>query len=105
MSQYAYMIALLRWIETGKLVSIEEAQNTLGCTYFFVESSLVVGKDAQKSEVKGIPVQLELEDYLLGICNLPNELARFSVNCVTAGNYVLPIKISKFVADVYAGFR
>jgi len=27
------------------------------------------------------------------------------VNSVTAGNYEMPIKISKFVNDLYSGFR
>jgi len=48
---------------------------------------------------------LDMEDYLLGVCNIPRELARLCVNCVTAGNYELATSIYKFVLDLFAGFR
>lgn len=77
-------------------------------------------------------LHIELEDYLYGICSLPNELvtlssfslnfpyfflefssdssnwwvqSRLCVNSVTASNFELPLKINAFVSDIYAGFR
>nr|AEE61486.1 unknown [Dendroctonus ponderosae] len=50
-------------------------------------------------------IHLDLEDYLHGLLNLASELARFAVNSVTLGDYSRPLQISKFVAELNAGFR
>jgi len=50
-------------------------------------------------------IHLELEDYLMGLLNLASELARFAINSVTLGDYDRPLQISKFVAELNAGFR
>ncbi len=36
---------------------------------------------------------------------LINELSRFSVNCVTAGDFSRPLRIANFATDLEAGFR
>jgi predicted translin family RNA/ssDNA-binding protein len=46
-----------------------------------------------------------LEDYLLGVSFLPAELSRLCVVAVIAEDYAMPEKISKFVSDLFAGFR
>merc|ERR1712061_541927 len=48
---------------------------------------------------------LDLEDYLTGLIQMSNELARLSVNCVTQGDYRRPVRISAFVGDLLTGFR
>lgn len=48
---------------------------------------------------------LDIEDYLMGILQMASELSRFATNSVTLGDYDRPLQISKFVADLSAGFR
>ncbi|THG15978.1 hypothetical protein TEA_029937 [Camellia sinensis var. sinensis] len=48
---------------------------------------------------------LDIEDYLIGICFISNELPRYVVNQVTAGDYDCPRKVLKFLTDLHAAFR
>lgn len=48
---------------------------------------------------------LDIEDYLMGILQLASELSRFATNAVTLGDYERPMQISRFLADLSAGFR
>lgn len=48
---------------------------------------------------------LDIEDYLMGVLQLASELSRFATNAVTLGDYDRPMQISRFVADLSAGFR
>lgn len=48
---------------------------------------------------------LDIEDYLMGVLLLASELSRFATNAVTLGDYDRPMQISRFVADLSAGFR
>jgi len=88
-TQIVYITSLIHWIEKKQLITINEIEIVLGLS----------GKSQSNSFC------IELEDYLLGLCNLPSELSRLCVNSVTAGNYELPVQISAFVSDLYAGFR
>ena len=58
-----------------------------------------------EADTKDGKPHLDLEDYLNGLIQMSNELARFSVNCVTQGDYERPIRISAFVGDLLTGFR
>eukprot|EP01100_Stratorugosa_tubuloviscum_P008658 TRINITY_DN35_c1_g1_i2.p1 TRINITY_DN35_c1_g1~~TRINITY_DN35_c1_g1_i2.p1 ORF type:complete len:249 (+),score=87.71 TRINITY_DN35_c1_g1_i2:331-1077(+) len=84
--QFVFLTCLSYWLETSKLLSFEQIQNQ-----FIINSNQVF--------------RIELEDYLIGLCNLPNELARLCLNAVTAGNFEQPIRISAFVKDLFNGFR
>ncbi|TPX34478.1 hypothetical protein SmJEL517_g02824 [Synchytrium microbalum] len=62
----------------------------------------------------GVPVSLRgdvshfhipIEDLLLGMVSMTGELARLAVNCVTHGNFSRPLRISKFVTELYSGFQ
>ena len=46
-----------------------------------------------------------IEEYLLALTDLTPELARLATNAVTLGDYALPMTISAFVKDVFAGFQ
>ncbi|CAH2011053.1 unnamed protein product [Acanthoscelides obtectus] len=81
-----FLAALVVFIETGILISKETAAEILGIN--------------DKANI-----HLDLEDYLMGILNMASELARFAVNSVTFGDYERPLQISKFVAQLNAGFR
>ncbi|XP_009784479.1 uncharacterized protein [Nicotiana sylvestris] len=79
------LIAFMHWLETGTLVLHNEVEEKLGLT----------------------PTEfgLDVEDYLIGICFMSNELPRYVVNQVTAGDYDCPRKVLKFLTDLHAAFR
>lgn len=79
------MLAFMHWLETGTLLVHTEAEEKLGLN---------------KSEFG-----LDIEDYLVGICFMSNELPRYVVNRVTAGDYDCPRKVMKFLTDLHAAFR
>ncbi|KAH7662844.1 Translin family protein [Dioscorea alata] len=79
------LLAFLHWLETGNLLKHEEAEKKLG---------LGVSEFG-----------LDIEDYLIGICFMSNELPRYVVNQVTAGDYDSPRKVLKFLTDLHAAFR
>ncbi|CAL9092638.1 unnamed protein product [Musa textilis] len=79
------LIAFLHWLDTGSLLMHPEAENILG-----LDSS---------------EFGLDIEDYLIGLCFMSNELPRYVVNQVTAGDYDCPRKVLKFLTDLHASFR
>lgn len=46
-----------------------------------------------------------IEEYLLALTDLTPELARLATNAVTLGDFELPLTISGFVKDSFAGFQ
>ncbi|XP_057659785.1 translin isoform X2 [Diorhabda carinulata] len=74
----------------------------------FLEKGILIDKETTAS-ILGLSNQsnlhLDLEDYLMGLLNLASELSRYAVNSVTLGDYNRPIQISRFVAQLNAGFR
>ncbi|TRY62741.1 hypothetical protein TCAL_02096 [Tigriopus californicus] len=48
---------------------------------------------------------LEVDDYLGGLIQTSNELARFAVNCVTNQDFERPVQICEFLSTLLAGFR
>ncbi|XP_022909694.1 translin [Onthophagus taurus] len=83
-----FLVALVIFLEVGILVSKETVADILGL-----------------KPTPGNGLHLDLEDYLMGVLQLTTELSRFAVNSVTNGDYDRPIQISKFVAEINAGFR
>lgn len=84
----AFLISLVVYLEAEKLVSREEVAEMVG---------IKIKQD------QGF--HLDIEDYLMGLLQLASELSRFAVNAVTLEDYDRPLKISKFVGDLNAGFR
>ncbi|KAI5064078.1 hypothetical protein GOP47_0020748 [Adiantum capillus-veneris] len=80
-----FLLAFIHWLETGGLLSHGDAAALLGL------------KDGEFG--------LDLEDYLVGLCNLSNELPRYVVNQVTTGDYDCAKRASVFLSDLYAAFR
>eukprot|EP00250_Pteridium_aquilinum_P005439 c15530_g1_i1 orf=298-1173(-) len=80
-----FLLAFVHWLETGGLLSHGDAASLLG--------------------LKGGEFELDLEDYLVGLCNLSNELPRYVVNQVTTGDYDCAKRASVFLSDLYAAFR
>ncbi|KAK2974740.1 hypothetical protein RJ640_007167, partial [Escallonia rubra] len=79
------LLAFMHWLETGSLLMHAEAEDKLG--------------------LNNSEFSLDIEDYLVGICFMANELPRYVVNQVTAGDYDCPRKVLKFLTDLHAAFR
>lgn len=79
------LLAFMHWLETGNLLIHTEAEEKLG--------------------LNNSEFGLDIEDYLVGICFMSNELPRYVVNQVTAGDYDCPRKVLKFLTDLHAAFR
>jgi len=86
--RFVYVAALLVYLESGTMISKEEAAK-------------IIGMSANRSD----KFYLDLEDYLSGLLQVAPELSRLAVNCVTVGDYDRPLKISAFLNDLDAGFR
>lgn len=87
--RFVFAAVLAHYLNQQKLLSKEETAQLLGL-------------DSEPGPQK---FHLDLEDYLSGIIQVSNELARFTVNCVTHGDYDRPLKISNFLNDLNTGFR
>lgn len=48
---------------------------------------------------------MDIEDYLIGVLQMASELSRFATNSVTLGDFERPMQISRFMADLNAGFK
>ncbi|KAJ7515994.1 hypothetical protein O6H91_22G038200 [Diphasiastrum complanatum] len=83
--QVIFLLSFVNWLEFGNLLSHGEVESLL---------------DLQQKEFF-----VDLEDYLIGLCNMSNELPRYVVNQVTAGIYDCPKRVSLFLSDLYAAFR
>ncbi|KAL2554435.1 Translin family protein [Forsythia ovata] len=79
------LLSFLHWLETGTLLVHTDAEEKLG--------------------LNPTEFGLDIEDYLIGICFMSNELPRYVVNQVTAGDYECPRKVLKFLTDLHAAFR
>lgn len=79
------LLAFMHWLETGKLLMHMEAQEKLG--------------------MNQAEFALDIEDYLIGLCFLSNEMPRYVVNQVLAGNYDCPRNVLRFLTDLHAAFR
>ncbi|XP_073129123.1 uncharacterized protein [Henckelia pumila] len=79
------LLAFMHWLETGHLLHHTEVEEKLG--------------------LKLLEFGLDIEDYLIGICFMSNELPRYVVNQVTAGDYDSPRRVLKFLTDLHASFR
>ncbi|GJC98659.1 translin [Colletotrichum higginsianum] len=48
---------------------------------------------------------LTIEEYLLALTDLTQELSRLATNAVTLSDFAMPVEISSFVKDLFAGFQ
>ncbi|KAK9875356.1 hypothetical protein WA026_007754 [Henosepilachna vigintioctopunctata] len=80
----------------------------LSALIVFLEKGFLIDKDTAADMIgfnNTLRLHLDIEDYLMGLLNLATELSRLAVNSVTYGNFSRPLEISKFVAELNAGFR
>ncbi|KAG6403763.1 hypothetical protein SASPL_135995 [Salvia splendens] len=73
--------------------------------YLETESLLLHAKAEEKLGLNPSEFGLDTEDYLTGICFMSNDLPRYVVNRVTAGDYDCPRKVLAFLTDLHAAFR
>jgi len=86
-----FVLSFIVWLESGQLVQLRDVENELGFP----------GKVHDNPNSWAI----EIEDFLIGISFLPSELARLCVVSVISGDFELPVKIQRFVNDLYNGYR
>ncbi|GAB2276783.1 hypothetical protein Dimus_011498 [Dionaea muscipula] len=79
------LLCFLHWLDTGKLLTHPEAEKRL--------------------QLDPSEFGLDVEDYLIGVCFMSNELPRYVVNQVTAGDYNCPGRVLEFLTDLYEVFR
>ena len=48
---------------------------------------------------------ITIEEYLLSLIDLTQDLSRLATNSVTMGDFELPLTISAFIKDLFAGFQ
>eukprot|EP00871_Galdieria_phlegrea_P002699 jgi/Galph1/342/GphlegSOOS_G5098.1 len=81
----------------------------MACLVYYLENQCLADMNTLgtilKPKAGGLAVRIELEDYLLGVCNLISELARLSLNRVTLGDTAFAVSAAKFASQVAAGFR
>ncbi|KAH0492180.1 hypothetical protein TgHK011_007143 [Trichoderma gracile] len=77
--------------EIGRLLTLEE----VGAIFSEVPTNLK-SRDA---------FHLTIEEYLLSLADLTSDLSRLATNAVTLGDFQLPLTISAFVKDLFAGFQ
>ncbi|RKO89824.1 Translin [Blyttiomyces helicus] len=85
LQQAVQLATFVIYLQTERLITVEELQAMLG---------------------GDVPeFHIGVDDMLHGMVPLTGELARFAMNRVTYGDYTRPLRISKFVADLHAGFQ
>lgn len=89
--QIVTQAALLVYLEQGQLMEPAHLAQLAG-----------VGV-AMDLDAPGFSVTLE--DFLIGLCSLSSELARYAMNCVIAEDYRRPSQMARFVGDLNAAFR
>jgi len=82
-----YAAALSEYLRNGTLLSLPRASEILGI------------KEEWKDRFS-----LPVEDYLHGLISMVNELSRYAINAVTLGQFEEPVRISKFVKEIFSGF-
>jgi hypothetical protein len=48
---------------------------------------------------------ITIEEYLLALTDFTSDLSRLAINSVTMGDFELPLVISAFIKDLFAGFQ
>lgn len=77
---------------------------TLAVFVEFVERARLAGPDDVRAML-GADVKLQLEDYLVGVCNAVTDMVRFCVNRVIVRDYDMPRRCARFAALVFDAFK
>ncbi|KAL1933351.1 hypothetical protein VTP01DRAFT_7441 [Rhizomucor pusillus] len=91
MQQAIFLVVFKYYLDTETLAPISVIEDAIG---FKVDTDNTLNE-----------FHIQLEDVLHSYISLINELSRLAVNAVTVGDYVRPLRLSRFVKDVSAGFQ
>lgn len=91
LQKLVFVVTLMHYMRHDKLLFWAPTAERLGMTH--------------DQELRDETLYLDFEDYLSGVIQLSNELSRFTVNCVTNGDFTRPMRISAFLQEVLEGFR
>ncbi|KAJ3216790.1 hypothetical protein HDU67_008967 [Dinochytrium kinnereticum] len=91
MQSACFLASYLIYLEFGRLLTVKEAEEILGCTVDI------------KSEIHVF--HITVDELLQGILTLAGELSRLAGNSVILGDFEKPLKIHQFISEVYAGFQ
>ncbi|GJJ70062.1 hypothetical protein EMPS_02411 [Entomortierella parvispora] len=91
MQQACFLATLIMYLEHERLITVDELEG-----FFAVKVDL----DNNITDF-----QISIEEFLHGVVSLTNELSRLAVNAVTAGDYTRPVRIGKFLKELYSGFQ
>lgn len=98
--------------EIGRLLTLEEVGTIFSGINLHLSLSLSK-KNPQRLTKEKVPTNLKdrdafhitIEEYLLSLVDLTQDLSRLATNSVTLGDFQLPLTISAFVKDLFAGFQ
>ncbi|KAF9164437.1 hypothetical protein DFQ27_006899 [Actinomortierella ambigua] len=89
--QACYLATLIVYLETERLITVEELEG-----FFAVRVDLT--NDMHEFKIS-------LEEFLLGMVSITGELSRLAVNSVTSGDFNRPVRIGKFLKELYGGYQ
>jgi hypothetical protein len=101
---------LIRFLEESAAVALDavdkqerEVKATWAAALVTKEDvlALLSGDDGPSQSI----LQLDLEEYLLGLCAGIQDMSRLAANRVVLGDYTTPRRLAIFCNQVYAGFR
>ncbi|KAG5043773.1 hypothetical protein JHK87_007688 [Glycine soja] len=104
------MLTFMHWFETGSLLEHKEAEEKLGCGLFLQEvvtnlnMIFILKNMGMAVRISRVSKAKELNNQMC-VCFMSNELPRYVVNQVTAGDYDCLRKVLKFLTDLHAAFR
>jgi len=70
----------------------------------YAEAALYLNYVKNKKLASPQEIELDVENYLLGLCDLTGELSRRAVFCVVAEKYDEVKEIAEFVSEIYKEF-
>ncbi|KAF9949132.1 hypothetical protein BGZ72_009024, partial [Mortierella alpina] len=91
MQQACFLATLTMYLEHERLITVEELEG-----FFAVKVDL---------ENNITDFQISIEEFLHGVVSLTSELSRLAVNAVTSGDFARPVRIGKFLKELYSGFQ
>ncbi|KAF9549449.1 hypothetical protein EC957_003838 [Mortierella hygrophila] len=91
MQQACFLATLTMYLEHERLITVDELEG-----FFAVKVDL----DNNITDF-----QISVEEFLHGVVSLTNELSRLAVNAVTSGDFTRPVRIGKFLKELYSGFQ
>ncbi|KAI8852864.1 fed tick salivary protein 8 [Chytridium lagenaria] len=91
MQSACFSAAFYVFLKTGTMMTVEQAEEILG-TKVDIKSTIHT-------------FHITVDEFLQGILSLSGELSRLAGNSVILGDFQRPVKIHKFLCEVYAGFQ